>query len=152
MALAPVPLLQRQLDTTLQLVILLSSNMAADQIHLVRVHLTEASVVLGQILADRERNGVIVNGKLKFLPLSPFPHLSRSDSHLNHPLATHAEHAATVSNLDANNSGSGSRRAVTRPTPTHRSAQRPVTRSSIRRNSSGSRRPIIVIGTDSEED
>ena len=66
MALAPLPLLQRQLDTTLQLFILLSSNMTADQIHMVRVHLTEGSVILGYILAERERNGVVINGKSCF--------------------------------------------------------------------------------------
>ena len=62
MALAPVLLLQRQLDTTLQLFILFSPAMTTDQLMTVRIHLTEASVVLGHVMAERGRDSSEMNG------------------------------------------------------------------------------------------
>ena len=60
MALATIPLLQRQLDTTLQLVISLSSTMTTDEIMMVKIRLTEADIIMGRILADRDTNGRLI--------------------------------------------------------------------------------------------
>lgn len=61
MDLLPIPILQRQVDTTLQLVISLSSMMTTDEVMMVRIRLTEANIILGSMLA--ERNGATPNGK-----------------------------------------------------------------------------------------
>jgi hypothetical protein len=51
-----IPLLQRQLDTTLQLVISLATMMTTDDIMLVRIRLTEANILLDSIMAERDNN------------------------------------------------------------------------------------------------
>ena len=58
---SPIPFLQRNLDTTLQLVIALSAAMTAEELVSFRVRLTEASIILGTVLATQE--GVVPNGK-----------------------------------------------------------------------------------------
>jgi len=63
MALVPITILQKHLDTTLQLIISLSSTMTADELIMMRVRLTEASIVLGQVLVELEHNDADVNGK-----------------------------------------------------------------------------------------
>lgn len=57
-----ISLLQRQLETTLQLIILVSSNMTEEEILIARVCLAEASIILGQILV-RQNEGNI-DGKI----------------------------------------------------------------------------------------
>lgn len=52
----PNSLLQIQLETTLQMVMLSSSTMTANQLVDYRVRLTEASVVLGYVLAQRNEH------------------------------------------------------------------------------------------------
>jgi len=61
----PISLLRSQLDTTLQLVISLSSAMTADEIIMIRVRLTEASIIMGQSLIALERNNANTNSKLR---------------------------------------------------------------------------------------
>jgi len=56
MNLPPVPLIQRQLETTLQLLISLSSAMTTDDILMVRIRLTEADIIMGSILVERDNN------------------------------------------------------------------------------------------------
>jgi len=61
MSLHTVTLLQRQLDTTLQLLISFSSTMTTDDIVLARIRLAEADVVIGHVLAERDNatnNGI----------------------------------------------------------------------------------------------
>lgn len=60
MSSSTVPLLQRQLDTTLQLLISLSSMMTAEDIILLRVRLTEADILMGHILIERD-NGMSIH-------------------------------------------------------------------------------------------
>jgi len=55
-----VPLLQRQLETTLQLLLSASSAMTTDEIMMVRIRLTEANLVLGD--AVLRRNNDATNG------------------------------------------------------------------------------------------
>lgn len=64
MSLPTVPLLHRQLETTLQLLILLSSMMSTNDIILVSVRLTEANIIMGQTLAERDNtatNGTLIS-------------------------------------------------------------------------------------------
>ena len=56
-----VPLLQRQFDTTLRLLISASHGMTTDEIMLVRIRLAEASLVLGDIIVGRSDSAT--NGK-----------------------------------------------------------------------------------------
>jgi len=51
-----VPLLQRQLETTLQLLISASSAMTTDEIMMVRIRLTEANLVLGDTVLRRNND------------------------------------------------------------------------------------------------
>lgn len=53
-----IPLLQRQLETTLQLLLLASSTMTTDEIMLVRMRLTEANFVMGGVVLRRNSNTV----------------------------------------------------------------------------------------------
>ena len=55
-----IPLLQRQLETTLQVLISASSAMTVDEIMLVQIRLTEANLVMRDIVVDRGNN--ITNG------------------------------------------------------------------------------------------
>lgn len=48
-----VPLLQRQLETTLQLLISASSTMTINDIMLIRIRLTEANLIMGNIIVER---------------------------------------------------------------------------------------------------
>ena len=64
MSLPTVPLLHRQLKTTLQLLISLSSMMSTNDIILVSVRLTEANIIMGQMLAERDNtatNGTLIS-------------------------------------------------------------------------------------------
>ena len=64
MSLPTVPLLHRQLKTTLQLLILLLSMMSTNDIILVSVCLTEANIIMGQTLAERDNtatNGTLIS-------------------------------------------------------------------------------------------
>lgn len=56
MSLPLVPLLQRQLETTLQLLISASPAMSADEIMLVRVRLNEAALVMGSVVVNRSNS------------------------------------------------------------------------------------------------
>ena len=70
MALPLVPLLQRQLDTTLWLLISASQGMTMDKIMLVRIRLTEAALIMGDIIAGQSDSAT--NGKpASTLPLRP---------------------------------------------------------------------------------
>ena len=53
-----VPLIRRQLEATLQLLLSLSPMMTADDIILVRVRLTEAEILMGHVLAERDNVSV----------------------------------------------------------------------------------------------
>lgn len=68
--LPPIPLIQRQLETTLQLLISLSSTMTTDDILMVRIRLTEADIIMGSILVERDNNAG--NGNSTPTPLLPF--------------------------------------------------------------------------------
>lgn len=70
MELPTIPLLQRQLDTTLQLVISLSSTMTTNEIMMVKMRLTEANIIMGRILVDRDTNGRLIP-PCHHYPLSP---------------------------------------------------------------------------------
>ena len=72
MASVPIPLVHRHLETTLQLVISLSSTMTADELIMARLHLTEASIILGQVLVELEHDNTDVNGKSISAPLLLF--------------------------------------------------------------------------------
>ena len=52
MTLPLVPLLQRQLETTLRLLISVSGEMTPDEIMAVRIRLTEATLVMGEIVVN----------------------------------------------------------------------------------------------------
>lgn len=52
----PIRLVQQQLDTTLQLLVSLSPLMTINDIILVRIRLTEASILMGSILVERENS------------------------------------------------------------------------------------------------
>jgi len=68
--LPPIPLIQRQLETTLQLLISLSSTMTTDDILMVRIRLTEADIIMGSILVERDNNAGNINSTPT--PLLPF--------------------------------------------------------------------------------
>ena len=53
-----VPLIRRQLEATLQLLLSLSPMMTADDIILVRVCLTKAKILMGHVLAERDNVSV----------------------------------------------------------------------------------------------
>jgi hypothetical protein len=55
-----VPLLQRQLETTLRLLISVSQEMMPDKIIAVRIHLTEAALVMGDMIANPSNS--VANG------------------------------------------------------------------------------------------
>jgi hypothetical protein len=56
MSLPLIPLLQKQLETTLQLLISASPVMTADEIMLVRIRLNEAALATGNLVIDRSDN------------------------------------------------------------------------------------------------
>ena len=60
MSLPLVPLLQRQLKTTPRLLILASQGMTPNEIMAVRIRLTEAALVIGDIIASPD--GGVTNG------------------------------------------------------------------------------------------
>ena len=60
MSLPLVPLLQRQLETTLRLLISVSQGMTTDEIMAVRIRLTEAAIVMGDIVANQ--SGSVASG------------------------------------------------------------------------------------------
>lgn len=53
MSLPLIPLLQRQLETTLQLLISALPAMSTDDVMLVRIRLNEADIVIGNAVVDR---------------------------------------------------------------------------------------------------
>ena len=53
MSLPLVPLLQRQLETTLRLLISVSQGMTTNEIMVVRIWLTEAAIIMGDIAANQ---------------------------------------------------------------------------------------------------
>ena len=50
----PASVIHRHLETTLQLLVSLSSTMAIDDILMARIRLTEANIVLGHMVIERE--------------------------------------------------------------------------------------------------
>jgi len=60
MALPLIPLLQRQLETTLQILISVSSEMTNDDIMLFRIRLHEAALIMGDVVV--ERGNSVANG------------------------------------------------------------------------------------------
>jgi len=56
MALPLIPLLQRQLETTLQVLISVSSEMTNDDIMLLRIRLHEAALIMGDIVVERSNS------------------------------------------------------------------------------------------------
>ena len=56
MDLPPIPLLQRQLETTLQLLLSLSSMMTDDDVMLVKIRLTEANLLMTSVLTERSNS------------------------------------------------------------------------------------------------
>jgi hypothetical protein len=63
MALPVYPLFQRQLDTILQLVVLLLSTMTAEEVVLIRMHLNKAVLALGNVVVNgaANNNGNVVS-------------------------------------------------------------------------------------------
>lgn len=162
-----IPLLQRQLETTLQLMISASPSMTIDEIMLVRIRLTEATLVMGDIAAERSNNAT--NGKslptLRLI-LTQF---------LMSPIADTptTPQNATLQNANTAGGNSSGNRALLAHTPRDRGGvgrpagrgviRRPTTRSTTRvnaaiRGSSGSQRArgelvsLIEIPTDTDED
>ena len=69
MDLAPGNLIYRQLETSLQLFISLSSTMSTGEILMARIRLTEANILLGEMMTQRNTAS---NGKLRPTPPSSF--------------------------------------------------------------------------------
>lgn len=65
----PIRLVQQQLDTTLQLLVSLSPLMTINDIILVRIRLTEASILMGSILVERENSPGNDGSPARALPL-----------------------------------------------------------------------------------
>ena len=68
----PVSVLQRQLESTLQLVIVLPPSMTINDILMARVRLTKANIIMGRILVERE-NSLARESRCALLFLSLIP-------------------------------------------------------------------------------
>lgn len=100
------PLLERQLDTTLELIISLSSVLTEVEVTLILVHLDQAGIILGQIVAERNRSTSNDHGKIYLtgdIQLMQFLMFSATH-HSNNPPA----HRGTASpqNIDSSSSNS----------------------------------------------
>lgn len=148
MSLPTVPLLQRQLETALQLIISLSPTMTTDEIMMIRIRLTEANIFLGNVLV--EQNGTTPNGKVN--PIQPFSltQFSAADNLAHRPTESAPSTATASRNNSATDSNSGNRGSLRRVSASRSSARqsaasensarraavrRPTTRSSTRHNS-----------------
>jgi hypothetical protein len=67
---SPIPILHQQLNATLQLLVSLSSIMTTDDITLARIRLTEANILLGNVLSERS-NGNLISTPLATVYLAP---------------------------------------------------------------------------------
>lgn len=160
----PNSLLQIQLETTLQMVMLSSSTMTANQLVDYRVRLTEASVVLGYVLAQRNEHDS--NGTFTCILSSLL--LSFETDNRHHHSAGGGQHTAPPPNTSTANGNPGGRSGGVsisrRETANHQgtdhpaprvTARRPVTQSTARNPPSSRRRgdtpvPVIEIGSDDE--
>lgn len=156
-----VPLLQRQLETTLQLLISASSAMTPDDIIFIRIRLNEANLLLREILIERDNNAA--NGNLLPTLCRALTHFLIEDAPNHSPVdntpATPRNVNATGSSSSQNHTG---RSAVGRST-SRRTVRRPATRSTTRvgavigalprfRLAGNALVPLIEMATDSDED
>ena len=65
----PIPIVHRQLEATLQLLLSLSPIMTNNDLILIRIRLTEANILLGRILSQRSNSAGDGNSISTFLPL-----------------------------------------------------------------------------------